>query len=224
VAKIELVVGDYTFLEPMAFILNWVMMLQCFYYFKKLRQWRISYYSIFWRWFFLFFGISALFGGLSHLLFAYSGLTGKIPGWICGIIAVSSMEMAMVYSMEQKNRLKIQIIIVFKLIASLILLSYYFDFDVVIIHSVGMAFFIVIPFLIYLREKKYNLNFMFYGLVMLIAALPARIMQYDFHIWFNRDDVGHVFMMFALFLFHNGVIVFERENKLEQLQTAHINS
>lgn len=223
-AKIEFVLGDYTFLEPMAFILNWFMMFQCFYYFKKLKQWRFSNYSIYWRWFFLFFGISAFFGGLSHLLFEYFGLTGKIPGWICGIIAVSAMEMAMIYSLDQRIRSKIHLLVVVKLMASLILLSYYFDFDVVIIHSIGMAFFIIVPYMIYLREKKSDLNFIFYGLLMLLAALPIRIMEFDFHLWFNRDDLGHIFMMIALYFFYSGVIVFERENSLEQLQAAQSNS
>lgn len=193
----------------MAFLLNWAMMLQCFYYFKKLSIWRNSGYCINWRWFFLLFGISALFGGPSHLFYEYTGLAGKLPGWICGIFAISATELAMSMTVSKRYRISFQILIAGKLIATLIALTLYFDFNVIIVHSFGMLLFILFPFIHFTLQKRNELNMMFAGILMLLAALPIRLLGLDIHIWFNRDDIGHIFMMFALFFFYQGVIKFE---------------
>ena len=127
--KLSIEIGGLTFLEPMSLILNWVLMLQSFYYFRKLKVWRISNFSIFWRWFFLLFGISTFFGGPSHFFYAYTGLAGKIPGWLTAVFAITFMEMAMSSLLEGEWKQRLQIISIVKLGVTCLSLLFAFEFN-----------------------------------------------------------------------------------------------
>ncbi|MDH5609291.1 MAG: hypothetical protein OEY56_07405 [Cyclobacteriaceae bacterium] len=208
--KISIEWGGFVLLEPMSFILNWVMMLQSFFYFHKLKEWRNSSFSINWRWFFLLFGLSAFFGGPSHLFYHYTGLFGKIPGWSSAVLAVSFMELAMV-SLTNHEYLKSRLekLVYLKLFITIASLTYNFHFDVVLFHTIGMAVFIFVPGFIFLFQRRNELNYLVLGVFSLLLALPFRLYEVDFHTWFNRDDIGHVMMMTALYLFFRGVREYE---------------
>lgn len=207
--KLSFEFAGLTFLEPMAFILNWVIMLQAWIYFTKLKKWRLSSFSINWRWFFLLFGFAGLFGGLSHLLFTYTGLPGKSPGWTAGIFAISFMELAMVSLSENRLKSFFQVFVTIKLLITMIVLSITMDFTVVIIHSSGMAVFLLVPSIIYMSKGKRELNYFFLGALSLMATLPFKLLAIDFHVWFNRDDISHVFMIMASVCFYRGVKEYE---------------
>lgn len=216
--KLIVEIGGYTFQEPMALILNWVLMVQSFYYFRKLKVWRFSEFSIYWRWFFLMFGLSTFFGGPSHFLYGYLGLAGKIPGWLTGVFAITFMELAMSSTLDDDWRPRLQIISLVKLGLTCITLLFAFDFNTVILHTTGMAIFTIIPAIIFLYKGKKDINYIVLGVLSLIATLPFRFLEVDFHEWFNRDDIGHIFMMITLFCFFRGVKY--RESRSEAWQLA----
>ena len=72
--------------EPMAVVTNWIMAAFCWYAYLKLRP-ATSMDVVWWRRFFLFFTITAFFGGTGHLFFKYLGVWGKYPNWILGIVS-----------------------------------------------------------------------------------------------------------------------------------------
>ncbi len=213
--KITVELAGLDLLEPMSFALNWVLMVQAWVYFGKLKKWRVSNFSIGWRWFFLFFGFSGLLNGLSHLLFNYTGMPGKGPGWVAAILAVSSMEWAMSHSTDRPMGKTLSRLVLIKLAFFLGLLSINYSFDIVILHCLGMVLFLLVPSINRMRRGQQELNFFFLGALCLISALMFRIMAIDFHIWFNRDDIGHVFFGIASFCFFRGVKVFETKKQPE---------
>jgi hypothetical protein len=215
--KLIIEFGGFTFQEPMALLLNWVLMIQSFYYFRKLKNWRISNFSIYWRWFFLLFGVSTLFGGPSHFFYAYTGLAGKIPGWLSAVFAITFMELAMSALLDDEWRQRLQILSLVKLGLTCISLLFAFDFNTVIIHTTGMVFFTLIPAIVMLIQRKSDINYIVLGIIALLATLPFRILEVDFHRWFNRDDIGHVLMMVTLFCFFQGVKFRESRNEAWQL-------
>ena len=207
--KISFELAGLTLLEPMAFILNWVLMIQAWFYFSRLKNRNSSTFSSSWRWFFLIFGISGCFGGVSHLLYNYTGVPGKFPGWLAAIVAVSLMEFAMVSLAEGKLRKGLQYLVGTKLVVSATLLILYLNFTVVMIHSSVMGLFLLVPSLLYLVKGRSELSYFLIGALTLVASLPFKLLAIDFHLWFNRDDIGHIFMMMALYCFYKGVLVHE---------------
>ena len=203
--KIEFELFGLDLLEPLGFALNWVFGFQAWYYFKKLKNWRDSSFSVNWRWFFLFFGFSGFFGGLSHLLFNYTGLMGKIPGWSSAILAVSFLELGMCALANDYWRKKLHGLVYLKLAVTIFVMVVFFKFQMVIIHSAGMVVFILIPGFYLLLKGNKLLNQFLLGVLFIALTLPFRIFNYDPHLWFNRDDVAHVFMMITLYLFYSGV-------------------
>ena len=217
--KLVVDIGGYTFQEPMALILNWVLMIQSFYYFRKLKSWRISDFSIYWRWFFLLFGWSTLFGGPSHFLYAYTGLAGKIPGWLSAVFAITFMELAMSSLLDDEWRQKLQVISLVKLGLTCISLLFAFNFTTIIIHTTGMVLFTAIPAIIFFLRGKSEINYIILGVLALVATLPFRLLEVDFHAWFNRDDIGHILMMVTLYCFFRGVKYREIRSDAWQLAT-----
>ena len=204
--KISFELFGLELLEPLGFALNWVFTIQSWYYFKKLKHWKNSSFAVNWRWFFLFFGFSGLFGGLSHLLYNYTGLLGKIPGWATAIIAITFLELAMSSLAKGKLAKVLKIVVFAKLGITAFVMIVFFNFNMVIIHTAaGMILWIVIPGFYYLSKGKVELNNFLWAIFFMLLTLPFRILKIDLHLWFNRDDAAHIFMLITLYLFYSGV-------------------
>jgi hypothetical protein len=218
VTKISFELAGLDLLEPMAFLFNWIMMIQAWVYFRRLKKWRNSTFSISWRWFFLLFGISGLLGGISHLFFNYLGLAGKFPGWFSAVFAITFMEYAMSSTFRGQLKTFLRYFVTIKLVTTLTLLTLYATFDVVIVHMIGMGLFLAVPSLLQMAKGESDLNYFFFGFLALLTSLPFKLMAIDIHLWFNRDDVGHVFMMIASYAFYRGV----KERESNELQPVKI--
>ena len=216
--KLSISWAGFTFLEPMALLLNWALAIQSFYYFRKLKAWRISTFSIYWRWFFLLFGISTVFGGLSHFLYEYTGLMGKIPGWMVAVFGITLMEIGMADLYKNEWRKRLTIVSLLKLGFTCFALLFAFTFNSVIFHTFGMVVFTLLPAVYLLNQGKSDINYIVVGIISLLSTLPFRLLEIDFHRWFNRDDIGHVLMAVALYYFFKGVKY--RESKSANWQLA----
>lgn len=192
-------------LEPLSSITNWIMAIQCFYFVSKLAT--SNDYLKYWRWFFLIYGFSFFFGGLSHLLFNYTDMMGKIPGWSCALIGISVAEWAMTFKLKAV-RLKsiIRGIIALKLGLIIILLVSDFKFLWVMLHITGLIFFVGIPSGIYWKQGLQEFKYFIYSIGLLLMTAPIKLLKIDIHpAYFNRDDIGHVFMIIAFWVMFKAV-------------------
>lgn len=190
----------------MALILNWIMALQVIYYFLKLKDdYNISFLK-YWKKFFLLFALSTFFGGLSHLLFEYFGMTGKIPGWISGMLAISCIELSMASLFADQKKRNWQYFIIGRFFLTSLLLSMDFQFYWVMIHtSIGLLGVLGTNSTIGLFQGKTYFRFYLVGILALVFALPFKVMAIDLHLWFNRDDISHIFMIIANYSFYKGI-------------------
>jgi hypothetical protein len=121
------------------------------------------------------------------------------------VFAITFMEMAMSDLFDNEWRQRLTILSITKLTITCVALFFAFDFNTIIIHTCGMVVFTMIPAVYLLNQRKTDINYIILGILALLATLPFRFLEVDFHRWFNRDDIGHVLMAIALFCFFKGV-------------------
>lgn len=195
--------------EPMTVFTNFLITGFCFYAFWILQKTNRSEKTILYlKLYFLFLGCSAFFGGLlGHGLQYALGLEGKLPGWIISIIAVYFMECSAVeYATIIIKTKKLQLLNWLNLgfMGLLIFLTFYYkDFKFVIFHSfygfIGVAF--ILHFLIYKKSNDLASLTMMRGIGLLLVAVFIFGYGISPHIWFNQNDLSHLFMVWACFLF-----------------------
>ncbi len=187
-------------MEPVVFLTNWLITFQCFYYWQKSSNGTDSTSVKYWRNFFLLFGLSTFFGGLSHLYFHYFDMIGKIPGWSLAVLSITYLELAVFNHNEKNPQWKkwvwVQTVIIF------IMLAFDFRFLWVTAQTViGLVLILGIYSVLQIRQgdKKW-IGFMI-GIGWMLVSVPVVIVGFDPAIWFNRQDISHLFMMLCLFQF-----------------------
>lgn len=186
-------------MEPIGFLFNWLISAQCFYYATQLKSHKGRKTTQYWKWFFILFGASTFFGGLSHLLFHYLGLTGKIPGWSLAILSMTALELAVFYQIRRSKFqwfVWIQTVFIF----SLIIVDFKFLW-VSIQTAIGLVLVVGLVSLFQIKKGDRTWSGYLMGIGWMLASIPFVVGEIDFSIWFNRHDVSHIFMMLTLWQF-----------------------
>ena len=172
----------------------------------------------YWYWFFIVFGIGFFLGGLGHLLYNYTGVPGKYPSWYIGIFAIYLMENAMI-SIFQNERLKKLFAMISNIKFGLALIAATLVFslvDLTIDPSIGLKVPSVnsligilgcLGVLAYTYIKQYSPQFKFH-VISILTMVPAAIAQtfkVNFHQWFDRNDLSHVFLALSICLYFVGI-------------------
>ncbi|MCV9388239.1 DUF6962 family protein [Reichenbachiella ulvae] len=203
--KISFELWGMQLLEPMGFLLNMVMCLFSFALFFRLKDEEVSEFKKHWINFYWLFALSTLFGGFSHLLYNYLGMMGKVPGWLAAVFAIASIEMAVATQHPDKEGL-LKRIIRFKAIVVLVLMAIDLHFTWVMIQTAsGLLIILGISSIHHVKRGQGHYLLFLYGIGLMILTLPFRLGQIDLHLWFNRDDISHVFMICTLALMYKGV-------------------
>lgn len=203
--KISFELWGLQLLEPMGFLLNMVMCLVSIALFYRLKNEEVSEFTKHWMNFFWLFAISTLFGGFSHLLFNYLGMMGKIPGWLAAVLGISCIELAVATQHPLKEGI-IKACVRFKAIVILTLLAFDLQFTWVMIHTaIGLLGILGISATRHVKNGQTHFLYFLIAVGIMILTLPFRLGQIDPHLWFNRDDISHVFMILTLVLFYKGV-------------------
>lgn len=205
--------------EPMALVFNWLMAMVCFLAFLSLKK--ISSEEIkLWRKFFLFFGLSTFIGGFGHLFFQYFGVYGKFPHWIGGIVSAYFAGSAMLCRMENLRLKKnLQRVLIVKAIVFLGLALVLRNFIFVAVDAIVTYLFYcgIIGFSLY-KKGVTAMKFIVVGVLICIPAAFVYILKVYPSIWFNTDDLSHVFMLACVYFFYLGVRSLAKDGK--QLKTA----
>jgi len=192
--------------EPMALIFNWLIAILCFVSYFKLKN-NTGKFTLYWRLFFLIFGLSTLVGGLSHLLFQYTGFYGKYPVWILGALAVfmSSLAMLQVETMSAKKKQFWVVLLLLKGVAAIVFSIIYSKFIFIAIDAaIGYIFFCMI-YSIVLNKRTYNVQRFIWAVVVLIPSIVFYVGKISIGKWMNEQDIGHIFMFITIYLFYLAV-------------------
>lgn len=205
--------------EPMALVFNWMIAVLCFYSYVKTSH-STNNFAQYWRLFFLFFGISTAFGGVGHLFFQYLGWEGKFPAWIFGSIAVlmSSLAMLEVETMS-KNKKQLWVFILLLKSATAISLSLiYVNFMFIAIDAAIGYLFFCMGYGIVLIKRGFNINNTVWGVLVLLPSIIFFVGKISAGKWLNEQDIGHIFMIGAVYFFYLGVKSFSSQSLLAKVQ------
>lgn len=206
----EFEVIQYDFLglhlqEPISLIYNWLVAILCMMWFQNLRPVNESVQN--WRYFFLVFSITSLFAGLAHSFYYYTGIYGKMPHWIGGIIAGYFAGKGMLALLdESKNKglllLFLKIKFALNIILAISLVSFLFvildSALTYIIYCVGISVFLI-------KKGQKELRLFIYGVVISFMGAMSFLFKLDLSTYFNREDFSHVFILISLIFFYLAV-------------------
>ncbi|MBU2018751.1 MAG: hypothetical protein KJ941_03810 [Bacteroidetes bacterium] len=195
--------------EPMALLTNWSIAGFALYAFFNLKP-NDDEFKDHWRTFFGILAVSMFLSGLGHLFYQYSGIIGKIPTWILGVLAGCYALFAMfTYYDEkkaQKYRLTVWLYSALIIVLAISLQSFVFvAIDAILKYILCgcMAFH-------WFKRGEENLRWISLGVLILLPSAFIFLMKINPHIWFNKDDLSHVLMLGCIIFFYKAV----KEQKL----------
>lgn len=217
--KIEFELFGLDLVEPNAFIGDFVIFGVAIYYYLRIKKDpRLTSFLKNWKLFYLWFGISFLCGGFGHLLFNYTGVLGKAPSWFLGMLAPYFIEQAMlsIYPNENKRKLFRKIssakLILFTIL-ELIILSV---FDIseapekglllpTLSSTIGLFICLGILGVYYQKRIHPSFRYLWYSVVVLILSAIPQILKINFHQYWDRNDMSHVFLIISLILYYQTI-------------------
>lgn len=171
-------------------------------------------FFIYWKWFYIIFGLGFFAGGLGHAIFNYWGVPGKYASWLIGIVAVVFIELAMisVYPNESKRKLLKNIAYIKLILALIVELIALGTLDLSVDPSKGL----IVPTIssviglglvlgglsvYYQRAIDSSFRYLWWSTLVLIPNTAIQGMKINIHPWFDRNDFSHVLLITGCFLY-----------------------
>ena len=204
--KFTLEYQGFIITEPNMLLSDWVIAIVCLICITRLRKVPTTALVRDYRLFFIMNGIGAFLGGLSHLLYHYTGQPFKVFAWIfigLGTYYLQCIAIGFVRKPASERALKIfSIIKLFLFIAALL---YFQSFAVVLADLALGLFLVVVPIHIshyhQTRNRGSLLILVAVGIILVSAIFPVfRISVHE--IWFTFNDIGHICMAISLYIIY----------------------
>lgn len=200
--------------EPVSLIYNWLAAVLCLIWYLKLKPENELVRN--WRYFFLTFSITCFVAGIAHSLYQYTGIYGKMPHWIGGIVSGYFVGKAMLSLLDDTNiKRGLNLLLKSKLVINLTLALGLVTFTFVLIDSVltyivycaGISLFLI-------RKGQKDLKLFVYGVITSFSGALCFVLKLDVSRYFNREDFSHVFILASLILFFYGAKKQEQRKEL----------
>lgn len=219
--KLEFELFGLNLVEPNAFIGDLIIFLVALYFYFKIRKGKSSNFSSFlnnWQLFYHWFGISFLCGGFGHMLFNYTGVIGKAPSWLIGMLAPYFIEQAMfsIYpNVNQRKRLKqiSRVKLIIFIVLEIFVLSYYNiehapELGLILptlCSTIGLFFSLGIFGIFYQKRIHPSFKYLWYSMIILIISGLPQVLKINFSQYFDRNDVSHVFLILSMIIYYQTI-------------------
>lgn len=199
--------------EPMAIISNLLIAALCFFAWFNLKRWNNAP-NRWWRLFFLFFGISTIFGALGHAFYGYWGVEGKFPCWMMGGLANCAAAKAMFEFPTTRPAPYKEWLIWLRsgLMVALAISTQKFIFIAIDAIITYVFYTGVFGYILYRRGVR-ETRFMVYGVIILFPSAFIFLMKLNLHRWLNKDDLSHLLMLGCIFCFYLGMRAWGKQNE-----------
>jgi len=215
----------FDLLEPVTVLTNVIISGFCLYFYLKLNhigsQIKLKKY---WRLFFLFFGISAILGGIAHgfkpyfepLVFYYVWLSMNLTGLVITYFLLrSNLEFA---NPEKPKKQLLQLLILSVTLLFLFITIVSNNFLSVKING-GIA--VIISLITHFQTYRKGLpgsGYISFGFTFSLLSIVVHSTQFSISEWFNYKDISHVIMNISLYFIFLGVT--RKLGSKESLQIA----
>lgn len=211
--------------EPMSLVFNTLLAIVCLVLFNRIRADKNEPYAYWWKWFFLFMGISAFVGGFAHFLSFYAEYPLKITSWSIIALAMYTAEMGTAELVQNKQLKRfIEILAPIKLVLIVVITTWLFDFTYIKMGTtIGMIGIVLsIHLMNWINTKGTYNNWIIAAVLWML--LPAVVHGFDInlHKWFNKDDFSHVLLIGTFLFFFKGVTSASSESKLTVEPLSHL--
>lgn len=219
--KIEFELFGLDLVEPNAFIGDTIIFFIALFFYNRISRQQQTNDSPFlknWKLFYLWFGVSFFCGGFGHLFYNYTGVIGKTPSWFLGLLAPYYIEQAMlsIYPDKARRTMFKQISTVKLVIFTVMELIILCVFDIsdtpekgllVPTLSTTLGLFICLGILgiYYQRRIHPSFKYLWYAMIILILSAIPQAMKINFHQYWDRNDVSHVFLITGLILYYQAI-------------------
>lgn len=215
--KIEYHPFGLDLVEPNAMIGDLLIALVSWYFAYKVSKMPLTPFFTYWKYFFLVFGVSFIFGGLGHLCFNYWGVPGKYTAWLLGIIAPYFVEQAMLSlydNQKWKKRLvrisQVKLVLAF---TGTVAVFMFVDLDVdpgkglrtsTANTAIGLLFALAYLGARYAKQIAPGFKYMWMSVLVVVPTAFFQSMKINISQYFDRNDASHVFLILGLILYYAG--------------------
>ena len=149
--------------------------------------------------FLVFMGLATAIGGvLGHGFLYTTGKIGKLPGWLCGIIALGFYERGVMYRLEGLvggKLLKGLLWLNLAGLASFVLLTFYYQrFHVSQYHAIYSLLLMVgtMEIVIYRKTRNIGSLYVFLAIACAVAAALVHLSGLSLGDWCQANDISHI--------------------------------
>lgn len=184
----------------------------CFYWFLKVKnRFPEDRAAKFQRRYYIFLALGTLAGGILGHGFNYRTLDGmKLPGWALSMVAVQWMAYSVLEDLRKYWTERTFTILVWTHTGVGLFMLLWFlwtwDFKIPQLHA-GYGMLVVLGLghlFLYLAEGQGRSLYFLLGLLPLVMMAVVFAQKWSLHIWFNENDISHVMMGLASYLFYIG--------------------
>ena len=205
-------------LEPNALLGDFLLFACSLFVFFRLKAHNANPFVRHWRMFFLFFAFSFILGGLSHALYNYWFVFGRIPAWIIGVIAPFWVEWAMITLWSNPRQQKVlkwislgKTAIFFGGLMVYIIANFYnlsvpkgMRFPTLnAVFGLGAALFGLAVY--YQRTYSSLFKYFWIGAFFYVIGGIVQALKINISPQFDRNDLTHVFLCIGLFINYLGI-------------------
>ncbi len=165
------------------------------------------------RLYLLFMGLATAIGGiLGHGFLYLTGLPGKLPGWICSLLAIAFYERAVLWHatplLSEKVAGKFRTANVIALLVFLATTLITLHFMVIQVQAFYSLFVVVggMELWIYRKTGDPGSILVFKALAWAILAAGVHASGISLGVWFTTNDISHIPMSLAIWYFHKGIL------------------
>ena len=198
--------------EPVTMVTDLLVSAVCLYAFLKLRKLNSTLPAVrLFAYYFLAMCISTASGGIiGHGFQHVLGFVWKVPTWIISMISITLIERAAIVHAKPlltkrttRVFLTLNIIELFIMIVVILLTLNFFFVE---LHAAFGLLVIVFSFELFIYRKKRNEESKLLLIAIGVSALPAivHLAKLSIDRWFNNNDLAHVLMAVAVYVFYLG--------------------
>ena len=155
--------------------------------------------------------ISTAFGGIIGHGFLYAlSFAWKVPAWLISMLSVGLIERAAIFHAKPLLKTRagsfFSIFNIAKLIVMIVVVLYTLNFFYVETHAAYGLLIIVFCFelFIYRKTKREESKLLLIAVGISAVAALVHLTKFTIHTWFNYNDLAHIFMAVAAYVFYLG--------------------